>query len=47
MIDSGLSEYSSVTICKDGSIGVLYEPGYKAVRFVRFTLDDLTDAATR
>lgn len=43
VIDSGPSAYSSLTICKDGTIGVLYEPGYKAVRFARFTLEDLTD----
>jgi sialidase-1 len=43
VIDSGPSAYSSLTILKDGSIGVLYEPGYKAIRFTRLTLDDLTD----
>jgi len=43
VIDKGPSAYSSLTICKDGTIGVLYEPGYKAVRFARFTLEDLTD----
>lgn len=43
VINPGPSAYSSLTICKDGSIGVLYEPGYKAVRFARFTLEDLTD----
>ena len=43
MIDSGPSAYSSLTICKDGTIGVLYEPGYKEVRFASFTLEDLTD----
>jgi len=43
VIDAGPSAYSSLTICRDGSIGVLYEPGYKAVRFARFTLSDLTD----
>ena len=43
VIDPGASAYSSLTICHDGSIGVLYEPGYKEVRFVRFTLEELTD----
>lgn len=43
VIDAGPSAYSSLTICKDGSIAVLYEPGYKAIRFARFTLEDLTD----
>ncbi len=43
VIDSGPAAYSSLTICKDGTIGVLYEPGYKKVRFASFTLEDLTD----
>jgi sialidase-1 len=43
VIDAGPSAYSSLTILKDGSIGVLYEPGHKSVRFARFTLEDLTD----
>ena len=43
VIDAGPSAYSSLSICKDGSIAILYEPGYQAVRFVRFTLEDLTD----
>ncbi|MGB0774202.1 MAG: sialidase family protein [Akkermansiaceae bacterium] len=43
VIDAGPAAYSSLTICKDGTIAVLYEPGYKAVRFARFTLEDLTD----
>lgn len=43
VIDPGPAAYSSLTICKDGTIGVLYEPGYQAVRFARFTLEDLTD----
>lgn len=43
VIDPGPAAYSSVTVCADGSIGVLYEPGYKSVRFVRFTISDLTD----
>lgn len=43
VIDSGPAAYSSLTLCKDGTIGVLYEPGYKEVRFASFTLEDLTD----
>jgi len=43
VIDSGSSAYSSLTICQDGTIGILYEPGYKEIRFVSFTLEDLTD----
>ena len=43
VVDPGPAAYSSLTICEDGTIGVLYEPGYKAVRFARFTLEDLTD----
>jgi sialidase-1 len=43
VVDPGPAAYSSLTICQDGSIGVLYEPGYKEVRFTRFTLEDLTD----
>ncbi|BCX48057.1 hypothetical protein HAHE_19650 [Haloferula helveola] len=43
VIDPGPAAYSSLTICKDGTIGVLYEPGYQAIRFARFTLEDLTD----
>ncbi len=43
VIDAGPSAYSSLTICRDGSIGVLYEPGYRAVRFARLTIEDLTD----
>ena len=42
VIDPGPAAYSDITICKDGTIGVLYEPGYKAIRFTRFTLEDLT-----
>jgi len=43
VIDPGPSAYSSLTILEDGSIGILYEPGHKSVRFVRVTLEDLTD----
>jgi sialidase-1 len=42
VIDRGPSAYSEITILKDGSFGVLFEPGYKDVRFVRFTHDALT-----
>ena len=47
VIDPGPSAYSELTVLSDGSIGVLYEPGYKEVRFTRFTLKDLTDDADR
>lgn len=43
VIDGGASAYSEITILQDGSLGVLYEPGHSEVRFVRFTLDALTD----
>ena len=46
-VDPRPAAYSSLTICKDGTIGVLYEPGYQAVRFARFTLEDLTDGEDR
>jgi len=42
VIDSGPSAYSEITVLRDGSLGVLYEPGYREVRFVRFTLEALT-----
>ena len=47
VIDAGPSAYSSLTVLADGSIGVLYEPGYKAIRFVRFSLEDLSDGKDR
>jgi hypothetical protein len=47
VIDKGSAAYSEITILKDGSFGVLYEPGYSEVRFVRFTLDALTDGRDR
>ncbi|WP_442505420.1 sialidase family protein [Novipirellula sp. SH528] len=47
VIDPGPSAYSEITVLKDGSFGVLYEPGYDEVRFVRFTLEDLTDGEDR
>lgn len=47
VIDPGPSAYSDLTICKDGTIGVLYEPGYSEVRFARFTLEDLTDGTDK
>jgi len=42
VIEKGPSAYSSLTICKDGSIGVLYEIK-KNVNFARFTLEEITD----
>jgi BNR repeat-like domain len=47
VIDAGPAAYSEITILLDGSIGVLYEPGYKEVRFVRFTLESLTAGQDR
>ncbi|WP_167546690.1 sialidase family protein [Stieleria maiorica] len=47
VIDKGPAAYSEITILKDGSFGVLYEPGYSEIRFVRFTLDALTDGTDR
>jgi sialidase-1 len=38
VIDPGPSAYSEMTILKDGSIGVLYEPGYKEVRFIKLKI---------
>jgi sialidase-1 len=46
VIDPDPVAYSSLTICKDGSIGVLYEAG-KNIRFARFTLEDLTNDEDR
>lgn len=44
VIFEGSSAYSSLTVCKDGSIGVLYEANnYKEIRYANFTLEDLTD----
>jgi len=45
VIDDGPSAYSEMTILRDGSIGILYEPGYDEVRFVRLTLQQLTGGA--
>jgi sialidase-1 len=42
VIDVGTSMYSDLTICPDGSIGILYEPG-NGVRFTSISLEDLTD----
>lgn len=42
LIDPGPSAYSEITVLDDGSLGVLYEPGYKEIRFVRFTLEQIT-----
>jgi BNR repeat-like domain len=43
VIDNGPAAYSEITILADGSIGVLYERGNTEIRFVRFTLEALTD----
>ncbi len=43
VIDRGPSAYSEISILRDGSFAVLYEPGHAEVRFVRFTLKSLTD----
>lgn len=43
VVDPGGSAYSDMTICPDGNIGILYEPGYGEVRFTSITLEDLTD----
>lgn len=47
VLDPGPSAYSDMTICPDGSIGILYEPGYGEVRFTSITLEDLTDGKDR
>ena len=38
VIDSGPSAYSELSILKDGSLGIVYEPGYNEIRFVRCSL---------
>ncbi|QQL45152.1 sialidase family protein [Sulfuriroseicoccus oceanibius] len=43
VVDPGPSAYSELTILEDGSIGVLWEPGYNSIKFARFTLEALTD----
>ncbi|MFD2158151.1 exo-alpha-sialidase [Rubritalea tangerina] len=43
VVNPGASAYSSLTILKDGSIGVLYENGNARTKFARFTLEALTD----
>lgn len=47
VIDPGPAAYSSMTVCPDGGIGVLYERGAQGLRFVRVTLSELTDGADR
>jgi hypothetical protein len=47
VIDSGPSSYSEITVLQDGTLGVLYEPGHSEIRFVRFTLEALTDRADK
>ena len=41
-IDKGGAGYSTLTICKNGDIGIFYEEG-RDMSFVRVTLADLTD----
>jgi hypothetical protein len=45
VMDPGASAYSDLTICQNGSIGILYEPGYSEVRYIGTTLEYLTDGA--
>ena len=47
VIDPGDSAYSEITVLRDGSFGVLYEPGHSEIRFVRFTLEALTGGADK
>lgn len=47
VIDRGPSSYSEITVLSDGSMGVIYEPGHAEIRFVRFTLEALTDGADK
>lgn len=47
VIDPGASAYSEITVLRDGSFGVLYEPGHSEIRFVRFTLEALTGGADK
>lgn len=42
VVESGVSAYSSLSICEDGSIAMLYERDGEIV-FARLTLEDLTD----
>ena len=42
VITPGGAMYSDLTICPDGTIGILYEPG-SGVRFTSISLEDLTD----
>lgn len=41
-LEKGAAGYSTITICKNGDIGVFFEHGKEMV-FVRVTLEDLTD----
>lgn len=47
VIDHGPSAYSEITVLRDGSLGVLYESGNQEIRFVRFTLEAMTDGDDR
>jgi len=42
-LEKGAAGYSTITICKNGDIGVFFENGRK-MTFVRVTLKDLTDS---
>jgi sialidase-1 len=41
-LEKGAAGYSTITICKNGDIGIFFENG-KKMKFVRVTLKDLTD----
>lgn len=43
VVNPGASAYSSLTILKNGDIGVLYENGNARTKFASFTLEALTD----
>lgn len=47
VIDPGPSAYSEITALKDGTLGVLYEPGHGEVKFVRFDLSAITAGEDR
>lgn len=41
-LEKGAAGYSTITICKNGDIGIFYEKG-REMTFLRVTLEDLTD----
>lgn len=44
VVEKGSAAYSSMTVCKDGSIGILYETkGYKEISFKRISLEEITN----